>query len=153
MDDTKRRPLKRGLSKAPLATRWDTLDNNGRLRVRYYHPFGEGTPAASSARTQTSAALDELSRYMNRCIRFVEDNECDSSTDINCVPSKLVGENHVKITCGPANLFDQGCYANLGMIDGNTNVVNLESSSCSIDESHCHILSQNFPRPGLGDGI
>ena len=137
VDETKRRPLKRGLSKAPLATRWNTLDNNGRLRVRYYHPFGEGTPAASAARTETSAALTELSRYMNSCIRFVEDTECDSSTDIACVPSKLVGENHVKITCGPENVFDQGCYANLGMIDQGVNVVNLESSSCSSDDNHC----------------
>ena len=51
---------------------------------------------------------DELSRYMNGCIYFRAFNECDKTQDVACVPEQIQTDNHVRITCGPSNAFDQG---------------------------------------------
>ena len=53
---------------------------------------------------------DELSRYMNNCIYFRAFNECDKTTDVACVPEQIQNDNHVRITCGPSNTFDQGSF-------------------------------------------
>ena len=60
VDASKRRPLKKAIANSNLATRWNTEDSQGKLKIRYYHPYGEGTPAASEARAQTQAALGKF---------------------------------------------------------------------------------------------
>jgi len=45
---------------------------------------------------------------MNNCIYFRAFNECDKTEDVACVPEQIQTDNHVRITCGPSNAFDQG---------------------------------------------
>ena len=102
------RRSRRGVTVDSFATRWNTVDDNGKLAVTYYNKVGTGHRNGAAEKQQIRDALDVLSAYTGNCINFVEDTSCDSWMDVDCAPAM---DNYVEITCAHEGNFDDGCWA------------------------------------------
>ena len=85
------------------------------MTIVYYNKVGTGHRGNSPEKGQIKEALDVLASYTGNCINFQEYTGCDNWSDVDCTPNI---QNYVEVTCAPDGIFDEGCWAGVGMHQG-----------------------------------